>query len=142
MGKNPNANRDKKKKFTQKDPSAAEKLEVLQLEAARRGIEIWELQKEQEEEEAKVRVMRRSERPSDKEVEEHMMTHLPYREWCNHCVKGKGVRGQHRWREQDEGEAPVISVDYMWMTQEEEKGMPIMVIKDRYTGVIKSRVVP
>ena len=52
MGKNPNANRDKKKKFTQKDPSAAEKLEALQLEAARRGIEIWELQKEQEEEES------------------------------------------------------------------------------------------
>ena len=47
MGKNPNANREKKSKFTNKE--AAEDTshqEELQDEAARRGIEVWELEKE------------------------------------------------------------------------------------------------
>ena len=26
--------------------------------------------------------------PSKEEVEEHNMTHLPFRSWCQHCVKG------------------------------------------------------
>ena len=28
-------------------------------------------------------------KPSQKEVEEHERTHLPFRSWCEHCVKGK-----------------------------------------------------
>ena len=28
--------------------------------------------------------------PSQREVEEHCLTHLPYRNWCSHCVQGKG----------------------------------------------------
>ena len=28
--------------------------------------------------------------PSREEVEIHEMTHLPYRNWCPHCVKGRG----------------------------------------------------
>ena len=29
--------------------------------------------------------------PSREEVEAHEMTHLPFRNWCPHCVKGRGV---------------------------------------------------
>ena len=28
-------------------------------------------------------------RPSTKEVEEHMVTHMPFRSWCPHCVRGE-----------------------------------------------------
>ena len=28
--------------------------------------------------------------PTEKEVEEHNLTHLPDRNWCPHCVAGKG----------------------------------------------------
>ena len=28
--------------------------------------------------------------PSSQEVQEHMKTHIPYRSWCAHCVRGKG----------------------------------------------------
>ena len=34
--------------------------------------------------------------PSKKEIEEHMVTHLPFREWCPRCVKGKSVSRPHR----------------------------------------------
>ena len=27
--------------------------------------------------------------PTQKEIDEHMPLHLPYRAWCAHCVKGK-----------------------------------------------------
>ena len=28
--------------------------------------------------------------PSQAEKEEHEMTHLPFRNWCRHCVRGRG----------------------------------------------------
>ena len=29
--------------------------------------------------------------PSRQEVEDHEKTHLPYRSWCTHCVRGNGT---------------------------------------------------
>ena len=29
-------------------------------------------------------------KPSNHEVEAHNLTHLPYRNWCRHCVRGRG----------------------------------------------------
>ena len=53
MGKNPHANRDKKKKFTEKGGvGAEEEMQELKEEAARRGIEIWQLQDELKDEKA------------------------------------------------------------------------------------------
>ena len=34
--------------------------------------------------------------PSRKEVEEHYLTHVPYRNWCPHCVRGRGKDLDHR----------------------------------------------
>ena len=34
-------------------------------------------------------------RPSQQEVDEHMVTHLPFRSWCPHCVSGKSRGKQH-----------------------------------------------
>ena len=33
--------------------------------------------------------------PSKKEVDEHELTHLPYRNWCAFCVSGKGKLSPH-----------------------------------------------
>ena len=30
-------------------------------------------------------------KPREEEVDEHEKTHLPYRSWCGHCVKGRGT---------------------------------------------------
>ena len=46
----------------------------------------------------------------------------------------------------EESREPIVSVDYMFMHDNQgeggEKGMPIMVIKDRKTRTIRARVVP
>ena len=32
--------------------------------------------------------------PSEKDVQEHQVTHLPFRSWCPHCVKGRAYRAR------------------------------------------------
>ena len=37
-------------------------------------------------------------RPAQEDVNLHNITHLPYRSWCPHCVRGKARRRSHRER--------------------------------------------
>ena len=36
--------------------------------------------------------------PTQMERESHELTHLPYRDWCGHCVRGCGEKTPHRRR--------------------------------------------
>ena len=74
-------------------------------------------------------------RPNKEEVELHDITHLPYRSWCPHCVKGKAKIRHHRKKKKSHrSEVPVISMDYMWLKgkkgdgYDEAKGNPILVM--------------
>ena len=89
--------------------------------------------------------------PSANEVEEHNLTHWPYRNWCVHCVRGKAKALNHAQKDEDRvSSVPIVSLDYAFMykrTAKEiaegtERGMPTLVIKDRQSKTIKSRVVP
>ena len=40
--------------------------------------------------------------PTREEVEHHERHHCPFRAWCSHCVKGRGVNTQHRKKTVDE----------------------------------------
>ena len=44
----------------------------------------------------KVKKVQGPREPSEEERIEHEMTHLPYRNWCRHCVRGRGKRMPHR----------------------------------------------
>ena len=52
--------------------------------------------------------------PTQKEIEEHNVTHLPFRSRCPHCVSGKAQDRPHRMRkeEQEEKQVPEIVFDY------------------------------
>jgi len=84
--------------------------------------------------------------PTQEEIDEHNMDHGTFRSWCPHCVKGAAMAYPHR-KSQDKSreEVPVVSIDYMFMNEkqnaEEEKGMPILVMKDRKTKMIWAHVV-
>ena len=58
-----------------------------------------------------------------KEVEEHNLTHLPFRNWCIFCVKGKAKDDPHRRRikQDEEQEIPIVSIDYMFMESRESR---------------------
>ena len=42
-------------------------------------------------------------KPSNDEVDEHMLTHLPFRSWCPHCVRGKSKGKPHKRKDEEEG---------------------------------------
>ena len=56
-------------------------------------------------------------RPTVKEVEEHNLTHLPFRNWCIFCVKGKAKDDPHKRKikEDENQDIPIVSIDYMFM---------------------------
>jgi hypothetical protein len=62
-------------------------------------------------------------KPTVKEVEEHNLTHLPFRNWCIFCVKGKAKDDPHKRRikQDEEQEIPIVSIDYMFMESRESR---------------------
>ena len=52
--------------------------------------------------------------PSREEVEAHEMTHLPYRNWCRHCVMGRGVEAPHKRAVRDVGAIPKNSCGFLF----------------------------
>ena len=56
--------------------------------------------------------------PTEDEVEEHRKSHIPYRDWCPHCVQGRGLgerRGRHAGRHHD---IPRVGIDYWYITSD------------------------
>ena len=112
---------------------------------------------EQEEEEVvEVKVAKKPERPSEEEVERHRSAgHPNFRSWCDHCVRGRAESGHHRQGVTKPEKATFCS-DYMTMKSTEgrkrewekgekggvDEGLPIIVWKERKSGVINAHVVP
>ena len=78
--------------------------------------------------------------PSRKEREEHEYTHCPYRNWCKHCVKGRGREDCHKRKAQEDErpEVPTIAMDYCFMGKEDKKALTILVIKDADSKAMKA----
>ena len=66
----------------------------------------------------KVRVAPSPQLPSAEEVEEHRLTHYPFRSWCRECIEGRALgerrgQGDHGLR----GKLiPTIGIDYFFIT--------------------------
>ena len=79
--------------------------------------------------------------PSQKEVDEHCLTHLPYRNWCLHCGEGKGKITPH-FKQSRVGGLPETHVDYCCMSTEGNPLATILVAKERMTKMAMATVVP
>ena len=83
--------------------------------------------------------------PSKKEVDQHNVSHVPYRNWCPHCVKGKRKGKAHfkKGKEETCGLSK-IHADYLYFVKTEDtsqRGAPSLAMLDSKTGMIKARVV-
>ena len=95
-----------------------------------------------EEEEGRTpKVRRRPKQPSKKEIEEHEATHIPFRSWCRHCLRGRGRNKPHRaqgpaQKEDADTVVPRIQFDYHFMSQEEERASknPLLTMVDDVSG--------
>ena len=68
------------------------------------------------------------------------MTHLPYRSWCEHCVRAKGKERQSK---RNTDRQPVIQVDYSFVsTGQDGQQQTFLNAADVQTGLSMSVVVP
>ena len=68
--------------------------------------------------------------PSPDEVLEHNKTHLPFRNWCRHCARGRGVEMAHRTSKEESG-LPELHLDFAFFGEEGEPGNTIPVLGAR-----------
>ena len=76
--------------------------------------------REEEEEDEEGRTAKTMASPivvSKREREEHELTHLPYRNWCEHCVRGRGRNMAHAAIKNRslEDAVPRVALDYFFL---------------------------
>ena len=55
--------------------------------------------------------------PTQSERDDHDLTHAVYRNWCRHCVEGRGVEMGHKLGDDhSERGIAVVGFDYMFLT--------------------------
>ncbi len=80
--------------------------------------------------------------PTEQEIDQHDLTHLPYRSWW-HCVRGRGKSHAHHKLEADKSHTvPHVSFDYVFLGQEDEKALPMILIRAHSTRVTYSQQFP
>ena len=80
--------------------------------------------------------------PSQKEVEFHELTHLPYRNWCPVCVRCRGRDLDHRKAVDEERGVSEYAFDYCFPGDEFEFHLVVLVGRERTTGAYFATVVP
>ena len=79
-----------------------------------------EIQDEEAEQDAEpFRVARDPKLPSQEDVECHRCSHIPFREWCRHCVHGRG-RGDPHLRTAG-STIPVVGLDCFFIQEDKVK---------------------
>ncbi len=100
----------------------------------------------------KVKIATNPSSPTQQEIDQHRITHIPYRNWCPHCIRGKAREDAHRKVDRSRDEVPTISIDYAFMSgkrrkdlddveADREAGGTILVIHDAVTKTIFAHAV-
>ena len=82
-----------------------------------------------DEEEARAAKVRRAPKgPTQLEREQHEALHLPYRDWCGHCVRGAGETTPHRRKsaeseEEKANKVPRMVLNYHFMSTRDAEQM-------------------
>ena len=86
------------------------------------GEEFQDIEFEVEDESGEAReprILRDPGAPTEAEVEQHNVTHLPFRAWCPACVEGKARDRKHRKQGgSDTKQIPEVVFDYCFMGAE------------------------
>ena len=76
-------------------------------------------------------------KPSQEEVDDHDLTHLPYRSWCRHCIRGRGTETSHFAQEAEDRTVPEVHMDFCFPGFEESKDDYLTVLVARMRGTIE-----
>ena len=61
--------------------------------------------------------------PTQAEIDEHCLTRLPFRNWCQFCVKGVGRASDHQAHHREDG-LPEVHMDYCSSARREKLKRP------------------
>jgi hypothetical protein len=92
--------------------------------------------------EERVREITDPRKPTQKELDRHCLTHLPYRNWCAVCVAGRGRDLDHRKDVREDRGLPEFAFDYAFPGDEFGYKLTILVGRERVTGMTFATVVP
>ena len=119
--------------------------DLQKIEARLKEIEGEEKREREEEEQGRQPATRRTPaEPTRKEIEEHELTHTPFRSWCPQCVQGRGRQNAHKTnKEGEEKGLPSFHLDY-WIMRDKPGAQhhPVITMVEEKTGTHKAYVVP
>ena len=80
--------------------------------------------------------------PTQAERDAHDATHLPFRDWCPECVKGRRDNPAHASKvPEDENALPEVQMDYCFVRREGETDtLTVLIMKDRQSRAIRTWV--
>ena len=83
-------------------------------------------------------------KPAQDEVDDHDLTHLPYRSWCRHCIRGRGKETGHFQQKESSRTVPEFHMDFCFPGYEVSKDdyLTVLVARMRGTRMTMSTVVP
>ena len=135
--------RDPRLRMTAANGSEIQNLGVKMIEFRRvaMGEDEFEVDTEGEPGERKAKKMQDPKMPTRTEIEEHNLTHLPFRSWCRHCVRGRGKELTHE-RVGEQGEMPELHVDMCFLGEEKDphNTITVMVARQRSTRMTMPRL--
>ena len=80
--------------------------------------------------------------PSRAEMDLHMLTHVPFRSWCEHCVCGRGEGVKHE-KGDELPEQVEVRLGFCFMGDEgQDKKLTILAARERQTRMTMSTVAP
>ena len=95
--------------------------------------------------EASANARRAPKEPTEAEKSKHEATHIPYRSWCKHCVRGRGRCKPHssKRRNHEDAAIPKISMDYFFLGGEDSDAneSPMFVMMDEERGNRYARMI-
>ena len=63
-------------------------------------------------------------KPTQAERRQHRLTHTPYDEWCEHCMKSRGRDKPHRRVQHEEKDEAFVSFDYVSISEKDGSALP------------------
>jgi hypothetical protein len=80
--------------------------------------------------------------PSKAEREVHELTHVPFRSWCEHCVRGRGEGVRHE-AGKEMPEQTEVHMDFFFVGDEgQNKKLTVLAVRERTTRMTMSAVAP
>ena len=87
----------------------------------------------------RAKAMTMSTQPTPQEIQEHNITHMPYRSWCPICVQAKGRQANHP---KQTSRHPIVQVDFTYITGFGDKfPTPVLAAIDVQTGMAMAAMI-